>query len=151
MASSLTGKCYDCGGPVEPSPSSSGRPRRYCSDRCRKRAQRSRIRQRVVAARHESPGEKIVRSEPSVVADLFPGPAEERAADILMSAHVLSVAMMDVGAELPPAAGVGFEILGTLLRDKLQELFPLPAGAEARRDENDPAAASRPATGPSVR
>lgn len=107
-------RCPHCSGPM-PSSKSRGRPRRWCSDRCRREASRARVAERdggwesLGSALAEIPDDPLTvrRATLEALADTLEGapaaPPEDQLAECIRHAQVVAFRLRRLAPEVAPA------------------------------------------------
>lgn len=111
-----------------------GRPRRYCSERCRERARRAREAEacREAAAATEAqleaptPGAAVLETALSQLVGLPPGRPERVVESLIMEARSLSAAFGVAGRRMPPQLAWRCEALAEHIANGLKAFLEVP-------------------------
>ena len=112
--------CAECRQPLPPA-EATGRPRRYCSDTCRKRAHRARQRSADVLEAYAAPGWPVPPAELAPPA----GSTDDQAARAILELTWIGGAFARLALEARPEIAWRCEKMAALIRAGLDDLFPL--------------------------
>ena len=121
--------CAECGTPFPVSPRPGrGRPRLYCSDRCRWRAAKRRSRAFPLAP---SPAAAVTREDIAEVLasllperDVLPGPPQEELVTAVLELQSVAGRLAALQRKLPSRLGVRAGLLAVRVRDAIRVVFP---------------------------